>query len=188
MNARFIVVEGLTGSGKSTVAHHLAADLGLERPELLWDEIRPAVASIENDPGMLDTRFALYVAAVLRLGRNVEGILATGRGVVVDSWVYRTLATHRALGSTSLWRAPSWLPRPDAAFFLEVAEDERARRISSRGRPSGYWKSRCEEFSAQILGHYREVAPDLIYVDSNRPLDNVLSEVKQLLPWSSTLS
>jgi hypothetical protein len=66
---------------------------------------------------------------------------------VVESYFYRTLATHAAMGATHLpdidW---SRALRPDVNVLLTVGEEERRRRLTERETNGGlsYW-SKLEE-------------------------------------------
>jgi thymidylate kinase len=177
-----IVIEGLTGSGKSTIADALADRLGFLRPVLISAEWKKAHAVVEDDPLALDARYALFIAATLHLATRVDRILDDGASVVLDSWHYRTMATHQALGSTLEWTLPDWVARPDLAVFLDLDETTRRRRIEQRRRPSGYWKAQCELHSIAIKERYRDLAPDLWWIDSEASVEHIVDQIEELIP------
>ena len=181
MAPHFVVVEGLTGSGKTSVADRLAERVSLHRLPIVAEEYKGAFARVENDPALLDSRYALFLSSVFATGERVRFLLAEGVGVAVDSWWYRTVATHVALGAGFQASIPAWLPAPTLGVFLDLPEPVRQNRIAHRGRPSGYWKSRCEEHSEVIRDLYRAIAPDLVWVDARSSLDAVVTEVERLL-------
>jgi len=149
-----IVLEGLTGSGKSTVVNHLVSNCGFSEPELRPEPFRPALQYVEDQPRHLEVRHALYLAAAFQSAIQVEELCSAGADIVADSWIYRTMATHSALGSRLEVVLPDWLPVPDLTIILTVDEDRRQDRIRHRGRPSGLWKSACEDHSEEIMSWY----------------------------------
>lgn len=151
-----IVLEGLTGSGKTTVANHLVSHYGFSVPELRPEPFRPVLQYVEDQPGHLEVRHALYLAAALQSAIQVEELCKSGADVVADSWVYRTMATHSALGSRLEIKLPDWLPVPDLTIILTVDENRRQERIRQRGRASGLWKAACEAHGEEIMRWYLE--------------------------------
>jgi thymidylate kinase len=176
-----VVIEGLTGSGKSTIADALALRRGYLRPSLIPGEWKAAHALLEDDPEGLDARYALFIAAILHLATVTVRALDNGTSVVLDSWHYRTVATHESLGSSLSWTIPTWVPRPDVAVFLDLDESLRRERIERRARPSGYWKTQCELHSSSIKNRYRELAPDMHWIDSSAPVDEIVNRIEELI-------
>ena len=60
----FIVVEGLTGVGKSTLVNRLASDLDLEVCPIQVAEYKPAANLLEDDKMALEARHALFFSAL----------------------------------------------------------------------------------------------------------------------------
>ena len=96
---KFVIIEGLTGSGKSTTARALAERLGADYIDPIDDIFAVPRRAIESDADQLAARHALFLAAILYSSSRIKRMRASGKSVVVDSWVYRTQATHLALGS-----------------------------------------------------------------------------------------
>lgn len=177
----FIVIEGLTGSGKSTIAEALARRIGGITPQLMTPGLKAAQSEVEDDPTKLDVRYALFIAASLGLASRVQGLLGAGAPVVVDSWHYRTVATHECLGSSLRWDPPIWLPVPTVAVFLDLEDRIRHQRITERGRASGHWKRMCEQHSAAIKARYRELAPTMRWVDSSASVDSIVDTIEEMI-------
>jgi thymidylate kinase/transcription elongation GreA/GreB family factor len=169
MRGVFVVIEGLTGVGKSTAASDLAEVLDMEYVPVFPTEYKMAQDSIENDPAALDARFALFFSGLMVSARRINDLLDAGEMVVVDSWIYRTIATHSAMGSKLSLKTPSWFPEPDIKILLTCDEEVRKLRIASRGRHSGYWKAKCEEHSDEIMASYRKQMKKLIEVSVDPP-------------------
>ena len=171
----FIALEGLRGSGKSTIAGHLADVLGLTQVTVIEDAFAPILGVLDDDPGGLDARHAAYAAAVMRCGRRVEAAVRSSAGCIVDSWIDRTNLTHAVLGSTLEVLEPAWLPRPDVTVWLDVPDAVRAQRITARRSPEPYWKRRLEEHSDRLAEMYRAHCPDLVPIDASGPVEDVVS-------------
>jgi len=173
----FIVVEGLIGSGKSTVAKDLAVQLDLEYMVALPAEYKSTFDFLENDPDVLEARHALYFSSLCRVARIINEKIEHGEMVIMDSWIYRTQATHLVLGSTLNLKPPPWFPQPDVKLLLICSDEVRLSRVAARGRASGYWKSRCEEKSSEILEWYRKNVKGMVEINVDRDLDLIRGEL-----------
>lgn len=98
--ARFIVFEGLDGSGKSTCAAEVARRIGAE----LMTTPSPRVRRYRDD--LIDAlgesqeaRQLFYLATVFAASREVEKLLALGRSVVLDRYFLSTQAYAAFRGS-----------------------------------------------------------------------------------------
>jgi dTMP kinase len=152
--SRFTVLEGLSAVGKTTVAPMLADALGAKFiPSVLpeFDDIRRHV-----DGGRLVmARLHFWLMSNYALSEKVGGILAGGRDVVVESYFYRTLATHAAMGATYLPEI-DWARAvvPDLAVLLSVDEAVRQARLAPRVWSQGqtFWQ-RLEEPNVAVTRH-----------------------------------
>jgi dTMP kinase len=131
---KLIVVEGIDGTGKTTVAHRLARVIGgkyIRTPPPPFDSARQYV----DKQGSLDTRFLFYLCSVSYASDVIRRELAK-RDVVCDRYLGSTIAYHRALGIRLDWNMEELtLVAPDYAFLLEVSdESERMKRIRRRRR------------------------------------------------------
>ena len=175
----FVVVEGLIGSGKSTVARAVGSELGLENVEIVAPEFAEVRQRLDDRPDCLDPRFALWYTIVLEAAVRIRSILGEGRGCVVDSWIYRTIATHRCLGSDLHLDIPDWMPSPTVSVYLVVPPEIRQARVTGRGGRSNYWKDRCEELSAEIEEFYLAHYKGLVSIDASDGTEAVVATVVQ---------
>ncbi len=141
---RFIVLEGVEGSGKSTQAIRLAAELGavLTREPggtPLGERLRTLVLDRESPPVAARAEALLMLAA---RAQHVEDVIApalrSGRDVVCDRFSASTIAYQgygRRLETVELARLSEWAAAgvsPDRVILLDVGPGEVARRLVER--------------------------------------------------------
>lgn len=151
MRGRLISVEGLDGTGKTTVCDVLQQrllDSGLEVVRLrepggttVGEEIRGLLADPSRE---LDSRTELLLFSAARaelVATVVRPSLDAGRWVLLDRFVDSTLAYQgagRQLGD-ELARAATQLATggllPDRTLLLTAPDDVRAARLGGRGEP-----------------------------------------------------
>ncbi|MBI5516334.1 MAG: AAA family ATPase [Deltaproteobacteria bacterium] len=130
-----MVLEGLDGTGKSTLASALCARLGavsLRTPPEALAAVRPAVdAALAPSP--IATQ--LFYAGTVALASDLAGeALAAGRSVVLDRYWLSTLVYASCRPQRVALRAlESRLRRPDLTVYLTTDERVRAERLAARG-------------------------------------------------------
>lgn len=174
----FVVLEGLHGVGKSEVAESLANVLGAE----LVPTVNPVfrrVRSVVDRGTSLEWRHAMYAVAVLDAGSRIREHLESGQAVVAESWLYRTVAFHRGMGSKlDLSFEGSELPLPDWTFVLTCDEEERQKRLKKRGVSQNRWQCLAECKRRDIEQQYR--CWDMERVDTtNLQVDEVVRELRE---------
>jgi len=133
--ATFIALEGLDGTGKSTIAAALALRLGAEllrTPPAVLAPVRPLIdGAFESSP---TARQLFYAATVAEASDRARRTLAAGRSVVIDRYWFSTVAYARVReGSLDLSVVEPHLLRPDLTVFLQLEEPLRHRRVRTRG-------------------------------------------------------
>lgn len=132
----FIAVEGLDGTGKTTLAQYLAQQLDAEllrTPDASFKTIRPTL-----DEGLLGSPRAhtmMYAAMVQLASDKARMLNGAGRHVVIDRYWSSTIAydsvfRRSGLPFDALSRS---LMRPDLTIFLEAPLSVREARIFGRG-------------------------------------------------------
>ena len=144
MTGKFIVIEGLDATGKSTLVAELAESLNatllqcpprLEAPEFIDGDLR---SYFDNRPSA--QRRAYYRASNLIASEQAEGALQKGH-VVMDRYWTSTVAFAALDEDSDLdqeWQGgyPSELRKPDIVILLTVDEENRAKRMRERGEPT----------------------------------------------------
>lgn len=184
MTGKFVVIEGLDATGKSTLVEELVKRLNATQlacpPELkaLGLSDGNLRSHFDNRPPM--QRRAYYRAANLIASEQTEIALQNGH-VVMDRYWPSTVAFTALDDDSDLdqeWqgRYPPELHEPDAVILLTVDEENRKRRMCKRGEPRTDEELNLEvdvERREAVLQAYRMFEP--IEVDtSNLNPDGVL--------------
>lgn len=147
-----ICLEGLSGTGKSTVCDILQQSMTLSGSETIPDELRESRLFMDEQRDVV-ARHLFYAAAV----RLTAGRLAfrDPRGIVViESYWGRTEAFHRGMGS-SLELDWSGVVQPDFTVLLTCDSEVRQQRLRERGGEPTHWRDLAEQCSAEVLRQYR---------------------------------
>jgi dTMP kinase len=192
MPGRFIVLEGLDGSGTTSQAAALAASLearghavhqtrepsdgviGRQIRELLRADRSPRV-----DPHAIALLFAADRLAHVR--DEIQPALERGEVVVCDryvvsSWVYQSLECDAAWVRMINARAP-W---PDLTVMLDVPVDVAIARVHARAGVTEIYDT--EATQRRVAAAYRQVAteghPNVVVVDGTGTIDDVAARVQ----------
>lgn len=189
--ARFVVLEGLAGVGKSTIAPLLALALDADLVDTQLPELAQARRYVDGRRSV-NARLHFWLMANYAVSDVVRSRLRAGRDVVIESYFYRTLATHVAMGARPL-PVVDWdrVVVPDLAIELTLHESLRQRRLAERdpSGPKGYWSDLAESGLARLRSVYESF--DLTPVDaSGLTPGQVVNRIQRLLatPHAATIS
>lgn len=128
----FVVIEGLDGSGKSTIAKMLSEAFDCyyyETPAGYYKQIRTLV---DNGLDIIE-HYLFYLAAVRYASQQIQSMLKQ-RSVICDRYIYSTLAYHRTLGlGITINIDELQLLMPDYVFYLQISEEIQLQRLKERG-------------------------------------------------------
>jgi predicted kinase len=170
----FESLEGLRGTGKSTIAPMLAAARGaalVPTVPLVYQPLRREVDRREN----VEARMCFYLSALFTAAEEIQHYLALGIPVVVESYFARCLATHHALGARLSVTLPPGLPQP-VTYQLVCAEDERRRRLAQRDKPISRWDTLSEKAAGRITHAYAHYPMHPVDTTDLRP-DQVVQSI-----------
>ncbi|MEM4481664.1 MAG: dTMP kinase [Desulfurococcaceae archaeon] len=186
----FIVLEGIDGSGKTTIAKALAESLSKRGFKALYTyeptdsdvvlAIRGKYRGL-RDPYIDSLAFALDRLIHLKL--EVEPALSKGFIVISDRYLYSSVAYQSACGAPADWilEINKWALTPDIALYLDVSPEEAIARKKGA-------LSRFPEFEEILL--LRKVREKylwmvekglLISVNASRGIIEVYKDVEKLV-------
>lgn len=154
----FIVLEGLSGNGKTTVGQILAERLGAvfyKTPAPPFDRIRDEIDKYASPAA----RFFFYLASVIQVSNEIFNVLQTqNRSLVCDRYLLTTLCYHRALDVSidvpdSLFDS---LPKPNYTFLIICEENKRIQRLYKRGLSFNDVQERFLQVEQRFLFEYRK--------------------------------
>jgi dTMP kinase len=185
----FVVLEGIDGCGKSSVARSAAERFGkrtvlTREPTDSW--IGKAVRKGDKKEVSPYTDALLFMADRAQHTLEIADMLKKGKLVVCDRYYHSTIAYQTAsLRRTGLGDNFDWLLdantrisiRPDITFIIEVDPEISLDRIRNRSELSRFEKL---DFLKEVKRNYRRLAKiddSIIRVDGDRTLEEVTEEV-----------
>jgi dTMP kinase len=187
-----IVLEGIDGAGKSTVARELASrlrDRGLDILETCEPtqssaglELRRLLAQSERT-STAEEELALFEAdRAEHVQKLVRPALESGRWVLQDRTFYSTAAYQGARGmdvEEILRRSRQIAPEPDLTLWLELDPETGLERIR-KGREALSSFERLEAMRGvdRIYRSLHEQIPTMVRIDARQPLARILLEAE----------
>ncbi|QJD57606.1 deoxynucleoside kinase [Pseudomonas sp. gcc21] len=151
--ARFIVLEGLDGVGKSTLARVLASRLDaqfMSTPGDSFKDIRGLAIAAFGDDQLAKALF--YTATVSCEGRKAHMTVNQGRSVVMDRYWASTVAYAKARGvAADLDAIGPHLVSPDIIVLITLDETTRLARLAQRGMTAEDLETISESFKQTVL-------------------------------------
>ena len=174
----FVVVEGLSGTGKTSVATELAELVEGAYVHTPTGPYRAVHADVDVHAGATE-RYLFYLASLARAADEIGRELAC-RPVICDRWIATTQSWHALLGAPVLDAVVSPnLIEPDVTVLIVCDEAERQRRLDQRGRTANDLVEAASGLENALQRRYREFADlevDSTY-DSPRQLAEELAAV-----------
>jgi len=179
-NKNFIVIEGVDGSGKTTIAKLLSEKLFYlyyKTPGGFWKRYRELFEKTS-----VKIRFLYYFFSTLADSLKIKLFLQQ-KGIVCDRYIYSTWAHHIVYGLPSLLRIPYptvFFKEPDYVFYLYVDPSERAQRIQLR--TGNNVKDYDDKAIALVDGIFRDLFPEMYIIDTtNLTPEEVTSKILNII-------
>jgi dTMP kinase len=198
--AKFIVFEGIDGSGKSTISNLLFEKLRSENNDIYKtfeptdSPIGSVIKNILNKRILSDDKTigALFLADRLDHIQNpVSGMLhylEQGKHVISDRYYYSSYAYHVPMLDMD-WviaanKVCADLLRPDIVFFIDISAKESMKRLSASRAFLDLFET--EEKMDQVIINYKKAIQkegkkdNVVIIDGQRSVEEIFEEVWEL--------
>ncbi|MFA6365377.1 MAG: AAA family ATPase [Candidatus Paceibacterota bacterium] len=158
---KFIVLEGLSGSGKTTVAKLLAKKLhaaSFKTPSGSFAAVREIIDNTSLSPS---ARAFFYLGGILDSSEAIKTLLKK-RTVVCDRYFLTTYCYHKAIGADFSLASADFIKKikkPDITFLITCEEHERRRRLGIRGMSHNDKQEIKLHSDRKFLREYRKFSP-----------------------------
>jgi thymidylate kinase len=156
----FIALEGIDGSGKTTVGATLGKRLGATVLRVPAVEYGLTGAHVDRRPGST-SHFFFYLSALFWASEMVTDLRAVGQHVVADRYALSTFAYHAPFLAPPVQLTALGVEKPDLTVLLTVDERERRRRLASRNIAPPLIERLLEDghVRRQVMRAYRSFEP-----------------------------
>jgi dTMP kinase len=179
---KFIVLEGLDGVGKSTLAQGVAQSLGgvlTSTPGSEFASVRGDILQALKQDQLGKALF--YAAAVSLQGRIAAEQVRHGGTVVMDRYWASTVAYARARGVTAdLDALTPGFAKPDITVLITLDESQRVTRLTQRGATAEDIETLCPTFQATVMHVLRAhctLAVDVSGLDEQQATGKVVDAI-----------
>lgn len=201
MNNKFIVFEGLDGSGKTTLSrmyYDWLLEQGIDAILITtgYPMIDKAIQELKSDRTYYDIRVHFLLAlsnSIMTYKTQIEPNINSGKVVILDRYYFTTLAYNMALGLNENWAKNVSLivPKPDQVIFCSASIDKLLERRIHRFEDIelGFSMNPDKQVSfiryQSAVKHYynkliKEEPSLFTLIDTNQSLEKSFEEIKQL--------
>jgi len=173
----FVVLEGLSASGKTTIGRIVAELIRAEFYKTPPDIFAPLRDRVDREANF-SARFLFYLAGAVQASAEISGLLSR-RSVVSDRYLLTTLCYHRAVGTTIDIPDSAFarLLKPHFTFLIVCNESVRIQRLQARGLSFNDEQERKLNVERKFLEEYRKY--HLIEIDNSS--DNPSSAAEEIM-------
>lgn len=185
----FIVIEGVDGSGKTSVGERLAKKIDgayFATPPEGYEDIRDYI----NEAASPEARFLYYLSSVIDVSDKIKKSKENKTSVCVR-YVWSTLVYHAVLEETDLIEVKqmvkpfeSYIVRPTKNVLLTVSKEEQIRRLNYRNGGNHTVSDKLsiedESFRRSIEEAYTKLTEEESWIKidtTNKSIDQVVDEI-----------
>lgn len=187
---RFIAIEGVSGSGKSTVIDCLKLSLSLSLPKFIFTKEPTPLFQLSNENNYSgDKLFKLLLKdRATHIQEFIEPAINKGLNVITDRYILSSLVFQRldGLDINYIWNCNKNFIQPDLIIVLTVDEQIAVERVIQRGRMSRLKqleiRKREQQFTVDAVDFLQEHGFIIQCIDnSHSSPENTTKSILQIL-------
>ena len=189
-SSAFIVLEGIDGAGKTTIAKEIVNLLTAEGLKALYTyepytkDLTRALKKYGKALGGEMETLLMAADRYYHIKEVVRPALNSGKVVVSDRYYYSSMAYQGARGVDISWikEVNKFVLEPDVAIYIDVPPDLGFKRKTNSSTRLEYLESDLEVIKA-VRNIYKELVSsgDLIEIDGTQDLSKVIELIKKVL-------
>jgi len=190
LRGKLIVVEGIDGAGKTTIAKYLVNTLisngfkAIYTREPYHPQIIKLLESKGKELGAIMEALLLAADRYLHIQEVIKPHLEVGYYVICDRYYYSSLTYQTARGADINWirTINFFIIRPDVSIYLDVNPEVGLSRLSKNSeRRLRYLED--IELLRKVRSNYLNLVrnEELIYVNAEKPLSEVKTDVVNII-------
>jgi dTMP kinase len=196
MRGKLITLEGIDGSGKSTVARKLQENPEVNKFELIFTREptrgtltgKAVERAIQSDTDQLAELFLFTADHAEHLAKVVRPALEAGKSVISDRYsdsryAYQGVTLKKYLENPLVWVKNlhnGWTIAPDLTFLFDIRPDISVERCGKRGNQTKFEKIEFLREVREIFFRLADEDPDrFIIINASLPLKKVELEVTE---------
>ena len=180
----FLVFEGLSGSGKTTIAKAVAEEIGgvyYQTPAKPFALVRDDIDQFSSLD--LTARFLFYAAGLVQASSEIS-VLLDSCSVVCDRYWLTTVCYHESIGAKKVLDIGDILKDivvwPNFVFLIVCEDGERVRRLETRGLSYNDAQERLGTVEAEFVRSYNKFS--MIKLDnSSKDIDVAVRTVMEVI-------
>lgn len=199
MKPFFLVIEGIDGSGKSTLSRSLFSELSRNMECSLFSEPTQFETGLKirrHLKGEISLSRSELISEFLEdrklsIERNILPALSLGKNVILDRYFY-SMAAYQSDSSISAseilkMNLERGFIEPDAVFYLNISPEKSLQRIEQRGGVREIFES-LEQLK-KIHSGFLEVLPSkTVFLDAEAPMNELLETALDKIRYSMNQS
>ncbi|OYT49143.1 MAG: dTMP kinase [Desulfurococcales archaeon ex4484_42] len=190
MRGKLIVVEGIDGAGKTTIAKYLVNTLiskgfkAIYTREPYHPQIIKLLESKGKELGAIMEALLLAADRYLHIQEVIKPHLEVGYYVICDRYYYSSLAYQTARGADINWirTINFFIIRPDVSIYLDVNPEVGLSRLSKNSERRLRYLENIELLQ-KVRNNYLNLVrnEELMYVNAEKPLSEVKTDVVNII-------